>query len=283
MKWLAVLAGLAPFAVAVAVSIVLWLWLLRTLVPADVYGPPGRALILLGRLRTLGLLISATAYLVCRGIPPAVEPLEDGVRSLPAVLLGMLVVLLAARSGRRAEAALALRRPAVTALVLALVGVAIVLLPTVVTIPDLDSSPPDEKEVGVATVLWALQAGSWLATALALGAAVVLVCYLAVRHWCRSADGHPMLPAIVTICYAVLSAGWYFYGGPTPDVPVPADLVLALSGPATLVCLAAVELVVLHGRGITLAGPPPRQAPEPWVDVPLPTPRMPPGVIFRPY
>jgi hypothetical protein len=119
--------------------------------------------------------------------------------------------------------------------------------------------------------------------ALTVGGAVILVCYLAVRHWCRAADGHPMLPAVITIGYAVLSVGWYLYGGPTPGVPVVADRVLALGGLAALVCLSVIELVVLHNRGITLAGPPACHVADPWADLPLPAPPMPPGVILRPH
>lgn len=284
MGFLAILAGLAPFALALTISIPLWIWVWRMLSPRHVYGPPSRSVVWLGRLRTLGLLGSAAVYLVYLGFDTeraaeaALGPIQDGMRSLPAVLIGMLVVVVAARSGRRGAAVRALGRPLAAVLLLAGFAAAVLVAVNTIDAPPVNETPPGEKfdETTGATVTWMLAAGSWIAGGIAFGALTILVCYLAVRHWCVAADANPMLPAIITITYAAMSAGWYLYDGETPGVPPLIDRAIALGGPAALVVVCAIELAVLRRQGATLAGPParvwPYGGPRPyWVTIQPPS------------
>jgi hypothetical protein len=268
MSLLAVLFGLAPFGLGLLVSIPLWIFVFRRLRPRHLFGRPRRALVWLERLRTLGLFGAAAVYLFYLGVTTdvasraALGPIQDGMRSLPAILLAMVVVVLAARSGRRGAAVAALRRPLGAVLLLVVFAAAVIVLVNTVDGPPVGDSP-EEDEPGWATVMWMLKAGSWLAFGLTFGALTILVSFLAVRHWCCAADGHPMLPAVTTILYAAMTAGWYLYDGATPGVPVLVDRLIALGGPAVLVLIALLELRILRVQGVSLSELPPRVGAEP--------------------
>jgi hypothetical protein len=272
MSLLGVLFGLAPFGLAVLVSIPLWIWVFRILRPRYLFGRPSRSLVWLERLRTLGLFGVIAAYMFYLGVTTdvasraALGPVQDGMRSLPAILLAMVVVVLAARGGHRGRAVAALRRPLGAVFLLVVFAAAVIVLVNTVDGPPVAEEPPEEDEVGWATVMWLLKAGSWLAFGLSFGALTILVSFLAVRHWCSAADGHPMLPAVTTILYAAMNVGWYLYDGATPGVPVLVDRLIALGGPAMLLVIALVELRILRVQGVSLSGPPPRVGPAPRAD-----------------
>jgi hypothetical protein len=263
MSLLGVLFGLAPFGLAVLVSIPLWIWVLRILRPRYLFGRPSRSLVWLERLRTLGLLGAAAAYLFYLGVTTdvasraALGPIQDGMRSLPAIVMAMIVVVLAARSGRRGAAVAGLRRPLGAVLLLVVFAAAVMVLVNTVDGPPVGDEP-EEEEPGWATAMWLLKAGAWLAFGLSFGALTILVSFLAVRHWCCAADGHPMLPAVTTILYAAMNVGWYLYDGATAGVPLLIDRLIALGGPAMLVVIALIELRILRRQGVSLSQSPPR-------------------------
>jgi hypothetical protein len=269
MSLLGVLFGLAPFGLAVLVSIPLWIWVLRILRPRHRFGLPSRSLVWLERLRTLGLLGAAAVYLLYLGVTTdvasraALGPIQDGMRSLPAIVLAMVVVVVAARSGHRGSAVAALRRPLGAVLLLVVFATAVIVLVNTVDGPPVGDAP-EEDEPTWATVMWLLKAGGWLAFGLSFGALTILVSFLAVRHWCCAADGHPMLPAVTTILYAAMNVGWYLYDGATPGVPVLVDRLIALGGPAMLVVIALAELRILGRQGVALSGLPPPVGTGPW-------------------
>ena len=263
MSLLGVLFGLAPFGIAVLVSIPLWILVLRTLRPRHRFGRPGRSLVWLERLRTLGLFGAAAVYLFYLGMTTdvasraALGPIQDGMRSLPAIVLAMAVLVAAARAGHRGAAVAALRRPLGALLLLVAFAAAVIVLVNTVHGPPVGDAP-EEAEPTWATALWLLKAGSWLAFGLAFGALTILVSFLAVRHWCCAADGHPMLPAVTTILYAAMNVGWYLYDGVTPGVPTTVDRLIALGGPAMLVVIALVELRILRLQDVSLSELPAR-------------------------
>jgi len=271
LSLLALLFGLAPFVLAVLLSIPLWIWVLRILRPRHLFGRPSRSLVWLERLRTLGLFCVIAVYLYYLGATTdvasraALGPIQDGMRSLPAILLGMVVVVLAARRGRRRAAAAALRRPLGAVLLLVVFAAAVLVLVNTVHGSPVGESPDEPLNAMTwATPIWMLKAGSWLAFGLSFGALTILVSFLAVRHWCSAADGHPMMPAITTILYAAMNVGWYLYDGPTPGVPVLVERLIALGGPAMLVLISLVELRIIRRQGVSLTVPPPRVEPRPW-------------------
>jgi hypothetical protein len=266
MSLLGLLFGLAPFGLAVLVSIPLWTLVFRILRPRYLFGRPSRSLVWLERLRTLGLFGAAAVYLFYLGVTTdvasraALGPIQDGMRSLPAILLAMVVVVLTARGGHRGAAVAALRRPLGALLLLVVFAAAVILLVNTVDGPPVGDAP-EEEEPSWATVMWLLKAGAWLAFGLGFGALTILVSFLAVRHWCCAADGHPMLPAVTTILYAAMNVGWYLYDGATPGVPVLVDRLIALGGPAMLVVIALVEVRILRLQGVSLSELPPRVGP----------------------
>src|SRR5918997_988879 len=239
MIWaLSLAAGLVSLALAAWVGRRLGRWIVRVLRPRYVYGYPARSIVWLERLRTAGMLGVAAVYLVYLGASTdlaylaAALRIQDGMRSLPAILLAILLLVVAFAAG-------------------VIVAVNIIDLSRFGAVPD-----PDDPSW--ATVRHMLTTGALLALLITFVVLTVVVSYLAVRHWCRTADAHPMLPATTTIIYAAMSAGWYLYDGVTPGMPATLDRLIALGGPAVLVLLAAVELSILRRQGMTLRPPPPR-------------------------
>lgn len=78
------------------------------------------------------------------------------------------------------------------------------------------------------------------------------ISYLAVRHWCVAADGHPMLPAVITVFYAAIQLGLFIIGGGLAILPDGLRLTVGVGGPVCLAAIAAAELWlhVREGRSI---------------------------------
>jgi hypothetical protein len=262
MMWvLSFAAGVVSLALAAWVGRRSGRWIVRMLRPRYVYGYPARSIVWLERLRTAGMLGVAAVYLVYLGASTdlaflaAALRIQDGMRSLPAILLAMLLLVVVTRRGLRAAALMALGRPLAALLLVVAFAAGII-----VAVNTIDSSRfgdvPDPDDPSWATVRHMLTAGAVLGLLVTFVVLTVVVSYLAVRHWCRTADAHPMLPATTTIIYAAMSAGWYLYDGVTPGVPATVDRLIALGGPAVLVLLASIELSILRRQGMTLTQPP---------------------------
>lgn len=77
---------------------------------------------------------------------------------------------------------------------------------------------------------------------------------LLLRHYGRAADGHPTLPALISItlggALALISLLEWFYAGPNPAFPWIVALLLAAGGPVSTITLGSWELWTLHRRGI---------------------------------
>jgi hypothetical protein len=264
MMWvLSLAAGLLSLGLAAWVGRRLGRWIVGVLRPSYVYGHPGRSIVWLERLRTAGMLGVAAVYLVYLGASTDVAFLaaalriQDGMRSLPAILLAMLLLVTVTRHGFRAAVVAALGRPLAALLLVVAFAAGIIAAVNTIDVSRF-GTVPDPDDPSWATVRHMLTTGALLALLVTFVVLTVVVSYLAVRHWCRTADAHPMLPATTTIIYAAMSAGWYLYDGVTPGVPAIVDRLIALGGPAVLVLLASVELAILRRQGMTLKQPPPR-------------------------
>src|SRR5918997_6345397 len=104
MIWaLSLAAGLVSLALAAWVGRRLGRWIVRVLRPGYVYGRPVRSVVWLERLRTAGMLGVAAVYLVYLGVSTdlaylaAALRIQDGLRSLPAILLAMLLLVAVTR------------------------------------------------------------------------------------------------------------------------------------------------------------------------------------------
>src|SRR5918997_1079229 len=85
--------------------------------PSYVYGHPAWSIVWLERLRTVGMLGVAVVYLVYLEVSTdlafvaAALRIQDGLRSLPAILLAMLLLVAVTRGELRATVVAALGRP----------------------------------------------------------------------------------------------------------------------------------------------------------------------------
>src|SRR5918997_6843825 len=100
MMWaLSLAAGLVSLVLAAWVGRRLGRWIVRVLRPSYVYGHPASSIVWLERLRTVGMLGVAVVYLVYLEVSTdlafvaAALRIQDGLRSLPAILLAMLLLV----------------------------------------------------------------------------------------------------------------------------------------------------------------------------------------------
>jgi hypothetical protein len=244
----------------------LFRWITSMLTPRHRFGSPNPLIKWCERVRTwaaLAVVVLTTALYT--GVSfhrtedvAVISPMFNGVLALPALVLAMLVVVLAAGPDQRRRVVRALRRPIATAA--AVVG-AFLAVGAIVTITSRlhDYMFKNHFLISVLTlalmiiitlnfVVWAVPALAWTA-------------YMSVRNWFNGADGHPLLPALSAIVFAVFQLGVNLFNlGPTraggavadPQVPLWLRALVELGGPLVLAAAAAVEIRLLQNRGISL-------------------------------
>jgi hypothetical protein len=220
------------------------------LVPRYRYGRPGPMFTALEWIRTATTIAVVVVSLRFAGFSFEDRivrgPLVSGLLAVPAVVLGMLTVLVAARPGHRRAALRALRRPAVTLVGALAAGYLFLRV--------------------VMYVGWHLGGISGHLLFLALVAfgcpALAVLSFLCLRYWFVAADGHPMLPALCALGYAGAQLVVLVAGGPSPDLPPGLRWLVGAGGPLTLAAIAAAELIAWrYRRGVSLRTLPPPVSP----------------------
>jgi len=182
-------------------------------------------------------------------------PMVNAGLALPAVLLGMTVVVAVAHDRRAALRALG--RPVATLLA----AVAVVAAFAWITY----------------TMGHRMGQGWWglyLLVMVPVGLpALGIMAFLILRYWFRAADGHPMLPALCALGYAVTQLVVVIVYGAGDTLPAPWDVIVGVGSPLSLAAVAGVELLLLrHRRGVSLRRLPPL--------VPAPRPVPPPPSMY---
>jgi hypothetical protein len=226
-------------------------WLL--LVPEHRFGRPGAVVTALEWVRTLaalGVVYVSVSYtgLDFEGALQrfVLGPMVNAGLALPALLIGMTVIVVAARDRRVALRALG--RPVVTAIA----AVAVVAAFAWITY----------------TMGHRMGQGYWglyLLVMVPVGLpALGLMAFLVLRCWFRAADGHPMLPALCALGYAVTQVVVVAVYGPGDTLPAPWDVVVGVGSPLSLAAVAGVELALLRNRrGVSIRRLPPLVPPPP--------------------
>jgi hypothetical protein len=173
-----------------------------------------------------------------------VGPLVSGLLAVPPVLLSMTVLAAAARSGHRIAMLRSMRRPFLTLLAVLATGYLIIRAVMYVGWHDVPLRPL----LMMAIVVVGLPS-------------LAVLAFVGLRHWFNAADGHPMLPALCAIGYAVAQLIVVAVGGPSDDLPPHLRWVVSLGSPLTLIAVAVAELLVWrYRRGVSLRELPPLAA-----------------------
>jgi hypothetical protein len=233
------------------------------LTPLHRYGrPPGALFTIIEWLRTAATLAVVAISLRFTGFDyeqrVVVGPLVSGLLAVPSALLGMALVAVVARRGHRMAVLRSLRRPLLTLLAVLATGYLMIRAIMYVGWHDV----PSKALLMMAIVVVGLPL-------------LAVLAFVGVRHWFNAADGHPMLPALCAIGYALTQLIMVLVGGTSDDLPPHLRWLIGLGSPLTLAAVAAAELLVWrYRRGVSLRTLPPPDAPAPWHP---PPPRYPHG------
>jgi hypothetical protein len=165
---------------------------------------------------------------------------------LPALLLGMVLIVVVARRGARRDAVRALGVPIGRIAVIAGGACCVLMIAAVV-----DDANSQEYHWAVDVVLFLVAAVLIIATVIGVPLALVIL-FLAVRYWCAAADGHPMLPAVITLFFATIQLGIYVVDGGLPVLSPPLAFAIGVGGPLGLAGIAIAELWLHNTDGVSI-------------------------------
>jgi hypothetical protein len=180
-------------------------------------------------------------------LPLLQNHLVDTAIGTPAMLLGMLLLVVVAERTQRRTVLASLGVPA--GRIASLVGASLVIGFTVNLIMQLD---PYGHGMLASVALWLLQFVTAVVLVVVLAPAALLIGYLAVRHWCVAADGHPMLPAVITVFYAAIQLGLFVVEGGLTILPDGLRVTVGVGGPVCLAAIAAAELRLHVAAGTSI-------------------------------
>jgi hypothetical protein len=228
-------------------------WLRDRLTPENRYGEPPRSVEVLEWIRTGGtiLLLAGVSWLYT-GFGEAGRlinaPVVNTLLALPAMLVAIVVVLAAAHRAQRREVARSLGRP------LAVTGVVAAALLAFAVVIEGFNRLWHGGGVSLRSVLLGCCVGAPVSIVFLVYVipAVLWGCFLAVRHWFRAADGHPMLPGVMTCAYAVAEVVNLLVRGPDDAMPAAVALLIGVGCPIGLAATGLVEIQLLRRAGYSL-------------------------------
>jgi hypothetical protein len=231
---------------------------IRFFVPDYRYGPPSRTMVWLERLRmasiaaTYLVIVAYGTFTVADLLPLLQDHMIDTALGTPAFPVGMILLVAAAQPGGRRGLLGSFRVP--LGRLAALIGGSLAVAFTLNWIMRIDNGNRGPyATLAVSLVKFATGA---FAIAVIVPAAIVIG-YLAVRHWCVAADGHPMLPAVITMFYASIQLALYFIEGGLPVLPPGLRMAVGIAGPVCLGLISAVELWLHRREGAPFRSLPP--------------------------
>lgn len=173
------------------------------------------------------------------------SPTSNAAIALPVVLVAMVVLLATSEPEERGKVLRALRRPFMT--VVAIIGFWLAFVATFYEFTHARTqgwyTSVMYPIIALALLLYGIPAFAWAT-------------FLCVRNWFNAADGHPMLPAMSAVLFALVQLGINTYLIVTaqlnPLLPTWLAAVAAVSSPVVLGTAAAIEIILLHRRGVSL-------------------------------
>jgi len=170
--------------------------------------------------------------------------------NIAALILAMVpaclvVLLLFTPAAERSTALRRLREPlkAIGLFVAAGAG----MIGTLLAVSWLTARAPDPRELGVGTIVVVLLFG--LGGLLLLGALIyalffLICCFYANKYLLRASDGHPLLPAVLTIFAAWSVAGFNLvFGNTLRGIPAEFGPMFLVGGAITLTVIGLIELI----------------------------------------